>query len=123
MTAGKVSFCLIVKHSPDNFDYALREMCEALSRTDDPDFIEEFLRSLLTPGEKDEIASRWALVRMMEGGVTQREIAQRLGLSLCKITRGSRELKAKDSAFRKMITIFKAEGSGLISAREDSRSD
>jgi TrpR family trp operon transcriptional repressor len=33
----------------------------------------------------------------------QRKIAEELGLSLCKITRGSRELKKEGSAFRVLL--------------------
>ncbi|NLK61659.1 MAG: transcriptional regulator, partial [Treponema sp.] len=39
-------------------------------------------------------------------GTTQREIAKKMGLSLCKITRGSRELKKEDSPFKKMIDLY-----------------
>jgi TrpR family trp operon transcriptional repressor len=40
---------------------------------------------------------------MLEEGITQRAIASELGVSLCKITRGSHELKYGPLAFRKAI--------------------
>ncbi len=81
---------------------SLEEMALALSRSS-PDEITRFLRSLLTPAETDEIAKRWALVKALAGGTPQRQIAHDLGLSLCKITRGSRELKREDSPFGRML--------------------
>jgi TrpR family trp operon transcriptional repressor len=78
-------------------------MAKALGKTRDPELIEDFLRSLLTASEVDEISKRWALVKDLARGVPQREIAGTLGLSLCKITRGSRELKKENSAFRRML--------------------
>ena len=36
-----------------------------------------------------------------------REIANKFAMSLCKITRGSRELNKEDSAFRKMLELLK----------------
>ncbi|MDR2143572.1 MAG: trp operon repressor, partial [Treponema sp.] len=36
-------------------------------------------------------------------GMPQREIAKSLEVSLCKITRGSRELKKSGSAFRRIL--------------------
>ena len=78
-------------------------MARAFAATDDPEFIETFLRSLLTPGEIADVAARWALVKALDRKVPQREIAKELGLSLCKITRGSRELKKENSAFRRML--------------------
>ncbi len=86
---------------------AIRELSFVLSRADDEDLIEDFLRSILTDAEIHEIASRWSLVRMMDAGSSQRQIARELGLSLCKITRGSRELKKDHSAFKQMIDLFK----------------
>ncbi|MDP2790844.1 MAG: Trp family transcriptional regulator [Rectinemataceae bacterium] len=69
----------------------------------DAALIEEFLYSLLTPAEADEMAKRWALVKELSKGMAQRKIAEELGLSLCKITRGSRELKKQGSAFRMLL--------------------
>ena len=83
----------------------LSEMAKTLSEADDPALIESFLYSLFTPSEADEIAKRWALVKDLSRGVPQRDIAKSLGLSLCKITRGSRELKKEGSAFRRMLEI------------------
>ncbi|HKL85333.1 MAG TPA: Trp family transcriptional regulator [Treponemataceae bacterium] len=84
---------------------AFEELCLALARTDNPDLIADFMKCLLTPTELAGVSSRWALVREIDSGTTQREIARKLGLSLCKITRGSRELKKPDSPFKKMIDI------------------
>lgn len=84
---------------------AFKELCLALARTDNPDLIADFMKSLLTPTEFRGVSSRWALVREIDAGTTQREIARKLGLSLCKITRGSRELKKPNSPFKKMIDI------------------
>ena len=86
---------------------ALTELSQALARTDDAELILEFLYSILTEYEISEVASRWALVRLIDDGVTQRSIAKDLGLSLCKITRGSKELKKDESPFSRMIEIYK----------------
>ncbi len=88
---------------------ALKELCSALAATNDSELIERFLRSLLTEYEIDEVTKRWALVRLINDGMSQRNIAKELGLSLCKITRGSRELKKDDSAFKKMIMLYREQ--------------
>ncbi len=89
---------------------AFEELSAALARADDPRLVGEFLRCLLTPSELLEVSSRWALVREIDAGTTQREIARKMGLSLCKITRGSRELKKENSPFRQMIRIYQENG-------------
>ena len=68
-------------------------------------------RSLFTASELRDFATRWLLVREIDKGTTQREIANKYHMSLCKITRGSRELKKNDSAFRKLLD--KARSLGL----------
>ena len=82
---------------------AIRELSVLFSDTRDPAEIESFLYSILTKTEIHAIGTRWTLVKEIAEGTTQREIARKYSLSLCKITRGSRELKKPDSPFRKML--------------------
>src|SRR6056297_2467678 len=78
----------------------LGELAAALAACDDAHMIENFLSGLFTEAEVGEMGKRWSLVRLLEDGMSQRNIARSLNLSLCKITRGSKELKKEDSAFR-----------------------
>ena len=81
----------------------LSELAIALAETKDALLIKNFLLRLLTPAEIADIAARWALVKALEQKIPQRKIAKDLGLSLCKITRGSKEMKNPDQAFHKML--------------------
>jgi TrpR family trp operon transcriptional repressor len=81
------------------------ELAQVLSAASDSALVEDFLRCLLTPAETADIAARWALVKALEQKIPQREVARNLGLSLCKITRGSRELKKPNSAFRRILAV------------------
>ena len=81
----------------------LADLSSTLSRVEDSALIEDFLRCLLTPAEIADIAGRWALVKELQQNKSQREIAKDLGISLCKITRGSRELKKENSAFIRVM--------------------
>jgi TrpR family trp operon transcriptional repressor len=83
--------------------YRIDEMSKALASVDDEKVIEEFLISLLTEKEVHDFSARWELVKLLDEGMSQRKIAKKLGLSLCKITRGSRELKKPNSAFKYFI--------------------
>jgi TrpR family trp operon transcriptional repressor len=85
----------------------LSEMARTLAKASDGELIESFLRCLLTPAETADIAARWALVKALDQKISQREIAKKLGLSLCKITRGSRELQKPGSAFKKMLRLLR----------------
>jgi TrpR family trp operon transcriptional repressor len=94
------------------FEHAIKELSVSLAATDNPDLIEDFLKSILTPNELKEVSSRWELVKQIDDGTSQRKIADNLGLSLCKITRGSKELKKEESSFKIMIDKWRSISSG-----------
>ena len=81
----------------------LAELTALLHQLPDPGLGERFLRELLTPAEIEGISYRWELLKRLDRGQSQRAIAAELGLSLCKITRGSRVLKQPDSATRTVL--------------------
>ena len=81
----------------------IEELAGILARMGDPAEIYDVLYALLTPPERNKIALRWELVRLLEEGMSQRSVAAKLGVSLCKITRGSRELKHGRPGFRRAI--------------------
>jgi len=82
---------------------AIKEISGVLSEINDPLLIEDLLGCLLTKNELKEIAGRWELVKLLEKGYSQRKVAHELSMSLCKITRGSKELKKRNSAFKKVL--------------------
>ncbi|MDR0784877.1 MAG: trp operon repressor [Treponema sp.] len=84
----------------------IAELALSLAKTEDPKLVADFLKELLTPSEIADIAARWALVKELKAKKTHRKIAKDLGVSLCKITRGSRELRKPDSAFQKLLTTL-----------------
>ena len=82
---------------------ALREVASVVAGLRDPELVEGFLVSILTPREISEVARRWELVKLLDQGMSQRAVARLLGMSLCKITRGARELKKRNSAFKRVL--------------------
>ena len=88
---------------------ALSEIFALLCRTTDSSVISDFFACLMTPYERVDLATRWLLVKEIDTGTTQREIAKKFHISLCKITRGSKELKKDGSAFKKFIEMSKAD--------------
>ena len=86
----------------------IKEITLALSRLPDPALQEKFWREILTGKEIRDISSRWELVQRLLRGDSQRKIARELHLSLCKITRGARELKKGKSALEQVIVKSKS---------------
>ncbi len=73
------------------------ELFEILSNIGDNATMAKFLSEILTPREIRDLRLRWRLLKMIQEKVPQRDIATKLGISLCKITRGSRLLKDKQT--------------------------
>lgn len=81
----------------------IKEIAKIFSDNNDPVFISDFLSQILTANEIKEVGDRWESVKMLYAGYSQREIAKKLGMSLCKITRGAKELKKPNNAFKKVL--------------------
>lgn len=79
------------------------ELCSLIANTDDISLITDFFNCLFTPAERDDFARRWLIVKEIKSGSTQREIAKKFSMSLCKITRASKEIQKENSAFVRML--------------------
>lgn len=97
------------ENNDELIEATLREICHLLIKEGSEEFLVEFSKNLFTPAERKDFANRWLLVKEIEKGTTQREIAKKFGMSLCKITRGSKELNKENSAFRKMLNLLESE--------------
>lgn len=79
------------------------EITGVLADIKDNRTMKRLFKEIFTPAEIRDVALRWRLMKMLHKGVPQREIAAELGISLCKITRGSKVLKAKNSVSKKIL--------------------
>ena len=84
----------------------IEEIAEVLTRIRAKALMRGFLDSILTERELKEVAGRWEIVKLLDQGVSQRQVARQLGMSLCKITRGSRELKKENSPLKRVIKEY-----------------
>ncbi len=72
----------------------LKKISEYLLRIGDETEMKTFLGGILTDAEKSSIAGRIKIVEMLKSGYAQRDIAERLGVGIATVTRGSVEVKA-----------------------------
>lgn len=61
--------------------------------------MEEALRRLLTASELLDVANRLQILEMLEQGVPQRQIAEKLGVGIATVTRGSNTMKSQKEPF------------------------
>ncbi|MBN1829099.1 MAG: transcriptional regulator [Deltaproteobacteria bacterium] len=79
------------------------ELVNVFAEITDPAEMNRFFGEIFTPKERDALTLRWRLLKELHEGRTQRDIAARHGISLCKITRGSKVLKQKNSVVMKIL--------------------
>lgn len=87
------------------------ELLAVFCKETNPRVMEQLFSELFTPHETKDAVLRWKLMKRLYEGKTQRDIAAELGISLCKITRGSKILKQDDSAFKTVLRQIYKENS------------
>ena len=71
----------------------MKELIEAILSLKTKEETLDFLEGILTPKELEEITTRLQIVKMLKKGFPQQVVAERLGVGIATVTRGSRELK------------------------------
>lgn len=71
----------------------LDELINVLVKMDNRVKMRDFLDGILTPKELVEIPHRLAIIKMLKRGVSQHDIAGKLGVGVATVGRGSRELQ------------------------------
>ena len=67
---------------------------------------------MFTVSELRDLSLRWRLMKMLDAGITQREIARSLRISLCKITRGSRVIKQPGAVVTRLLRMVATQPGG-----------
>lgn len=79
------------------------ELVEIFTKIDDPKVMESFFSEIFTPAERQDFTTRWQSMKLLSQNIPQRKIAEMLSISLCKITRGAKVLKKKNSVSKNIL--------------------
>jgi TrpR family trp operon transcriptional repressor len=80
---------------------AFIELCRTFKKAEE---LQELFDLFLTLEEKEDIDKRYTILKaLLEENSTQREIAENLGVSISKITRGSNALKIISQHLREAL--------------------
>jgi TrpR family transcriptional regulator, trp operon repressor len=91
---------MIQKSSEDGW-YDFLKLC---SKIKTPEEFNNFFALFLTFEERETMASRYLIIKaLLEGQLTQREIAEIYKVSIAQITRGSNALKIIDPEFKRNL--------------------
>ena len=97
------------------------ELIAAIASLDTAEAVERAFVALLTSAERRDIQSRWLIFKMLDAGMTQREISKALGVSLCKITRGSRFMKTSRAIIEQMMEAASGAAAPVTTTNEETR--
>lgn len=86
-------FVSMYRNNNDNFNELINIFCKVKCESE----MKKLFDELFTDAEIKDFILRWILFKELKSGKTQREIAKLHKLGLCKITRGSKILKNKNS--------------------------
>lgn len=81
---------------------SIEQISKIISDMDEKE-VYSFLLEILSESELAVLSKRWRILKMLKSGITQREISKELNVSLCKVTRGSKILKAKNAIVNKYL--------------------
>ena len=71
----------------------LNELIDTLLRFNTREEMLDFLHGILTAKELEEIPTRLQIVKMLKKNIAQQTIAEKLGVGIATVTRGSKELQ------------------------------
>lgn len=83
------------------------ELLDAFLELKTRDEAARFLRDLCTLGEIQDMAHRWAVVRLLDDGLHYAEVSQRTGASTATITRIASWLHHGEGGYRLALERFK----------------
>ncbi len=89
-------------------DEAARQLFEAMIRLETVDEASAFCRDLCTLGELHDMAQRWAVVRLLDGGMHYAEISRMTGASTATITRIAQWLHHGEGGYEKALERLRA---------------
>jgi len=79
------------------------ELIDVFASISEPEEMSRFFEEIFTPNERKDIVLRWKLMKLLKTGMPQRKIASKLGISLCKITRGAKIVGNPDSVTNQLM--------------------
>ena len=79
----------------------IEEITNFILKLNSKEEAQAFLKEMLSEAEMSALSKRWRILSMLAEGRTQRDIVKELKVSLCKVTRGSKLLKDKNSIITK----------------------
>ena len=91
---------------------AERSLCEALLSLETAEECQRFLADLCTPAELEAMVDRWAVVPLLQEGLSYRKIHDVTGVSVTTIGRVARYLSTGNGGYQLALARLAGRGAG-----------
>ncbi len=71
-----------------------KELLQQILSIKDEDTLNKFMNGILTKAEYDDLVTRLQIVKNIKSGMPHREIAEKLGVGVATVSRGSKEVQS-----------------------------
>lgn len=93
-----------MKNNSEQYKKEIVDVIHKISK--DRNLLADFMKEILTPREFDNIGVRWQIVERIAKGEHHQAIAEDLHLGVATVTRGSREMRKKDSGLKRALKVI-----------------
>ena len=90
-------------------DFTHIELSRILASITDEEQMGKLLQDFFTPQELEDLVLRWEIIKLLNTGMPQREIAKQLGVAIGTVSRGARELKYGHNGFVELLNKLEVE--------------
>lgn len=80
-----------------------KEVCELFLKLKNEQDVFDLLDDLLTSKELAHMVERWQIFKMLNRGLTQRQVAEELGAGVMTITRGAAWMRRKSKVLEGLL--------------------
>ena len=84
------------------------QLISAFLSIDNKNLMFAFLRDLLTQPEMDELANRLEVARLLNDGISQREVSGITGVSIATVTRVNQWLNRGNNGYKQALALLKS---------------
>ncbi len=86
------------------------DLMAVLAALDDVEDLRMLMSDLLTPAENKALSERWAIVKGLASGLSQRDVRDEVGVSISTVSRGNRQLQYGHGGFEVAFDSLAAQG-------------
>jgi TrpR-related protein YerC/YecD len=110
----------VLSRTPPTAPQLPEDLLDVLGSLSEPSDVADLLHDLLTFHEIESLSERWAIVKMLSAGRSQRAVRDAVGASVTTVGRGSKALKYGYGGFEKAFDALVSLGHPDPRKGEDS---